>query len=458
MTEAFKSFIAKNNLCTGQQKIMLAVSGGIDSVVMTDLFYKAGYECIILHCNFGLRGEESEGDEAFVRSLAASYELPVYVKKFNTGEYAEENGISIQMAARDLRYKWFDEISDEPANDVIATAHNLNDSVETFLLNLSRGTGIKGLTGIPMVNGKYIRPLLFATRKEIFDYGRDHHISYREDSSNASKKYRRNKIRHDLIPLFEEINPSFIRTMSENIKRFNESHTIYTKEVIKKRNEIFINKGSHIEVDIGAIEALQPRDSWLYELFSEFGFSMDQCLNIEKILNSDSGKQFISPSHRLFRDRKRFFIFKVEKTSFNRYYIDSPESKAALPFSMDIEVMARADLDHFPENKNIACFDLGKINFPLVLRRWQHGDYFFPLGMEQMKKVSDFYIDNKIPLPVKNRIWLLTSGKKIVWIVGLRIDNRFKITEKTTQILKLHLYDQYLHVPDNIDRSKSDLR
>ena len=458
MTEAFKSFIAKNQLCTGQQKILLAVSGGIDSVVMTDLFYKAGYECIILHCNFGLRGEESEGDEAFVRSLSASYELPVYVKRFNTGEYADENGISIQMAARELRYKWFDELSDESGNDVIATAHNLNDSVETVLLNLSRGTGIKGLTGIPMVNEKYIRPLLFATRKEILDYGRDHHLQYREDSSNASKKYHRNKVRHDLIPLFQEINPSFIRTMSENIRRFNESHTIYRKEVLKKREDVFIDKGTHIEVDIAAVEALQPRGSWLYELFSEFGFSMDQCLNIEKILKSDSGKQFISPSHRLFRDREKFLVFKVEKTSFERYYIDSPESKAALPFSMDIEVMDREDLDHFPESENIACFDLDKINFPLVLRKWQHGDYFFPLGMEQMKKVSDFYIDNKIPLPVKNRIWLLTSGKNIVWIVGLRIDNRFKITEKTTQILKLHLYDLDLHARDNLDSSKSPLQ
>jgi tRNA(Ile)-lysidine synthase len=458
MTEAFKSFIAKNHLCSDEQKILLAVSGGIDSVVMTDLFCNAGFECIILHCNFGLRGEESEGDEAFVRSLSASYELPVYVKKFKTGEYAEEKGISIQMAARELRYQWFDEISNEPGNNVIATAHNLNDSIETVLLNMSRGTGIKGLTGIPIVNEKYIRPLLFATRMEITDYARKNHLQYREDSSNASKKYRRNKVRHDLIPLFEEINPSFIRTMSENIRRFKESHTIYKKEVEKIRNDIFINRGTHIEVDIVSVAALQPRGSWLYELFSEFGFSMEQCRNIEKILNADSGKQFISPSHRLFRDREKFLIFEVEKTSFERYYIDSPDSKAALPFSMDIEVMTRADLDSFPESKDIACFDLDKLNFPLVLRRWQHGDYFFPLGMEQMKKVSDFYIDNKIPLPVKNRIWILTSGKKIVWIVGLRIDNRFKITEKTTHILKLHLYDRYLQASENWDLDKYRLQ
>ncbi|MEX0981687.1 MAG: tRNA lysidine(34) synthetase TilS [Bacteroidales bacterium] len=442
MTGRFKLFIDQHGLCTDQQRIMLAVSGGIDSVVMTDLFCTNGYNCSVLHCNFGLRGEESEGDEAYVRSLAARYDLPVYVKKFKSKEYAEENGISIQMAARELRYRWFDDISQELNVKVIATAHNLNDSVETVLLNLCRGTGIKGLTGIPPVNGKYIRPLLFATRKEILGYGRIHHLQYREDSSNASKKYHRNKLRHDIIPVFEGINPSFIRTMGENIGRFSESHAIYSEQVLKKRNEICIKKENHIEVNIRAIKELRPIGSWLYELFSEFEFSTEQCLNIENILDSESGKQFISPTHRLFRDREKFLICKIEDTAFERYYIDSPESEAALPFSMDIEVLDRSSLESFPDSENIACLDLEKLNFPLILRRWQHGDYFFPLGMEQMKKVSDFYIDNKIPVPLKKTTWLLTSGKKIVWIVGLRIDNRFKITETTQKILRLHYYDQ----------------
>ncbi len=442
MTERFKLFIEQHDLCTDQQRIMLAVSGGIDSVVMTDLFCTNGYNCIILHCNFELRGEESEGDEAYVRSLAAHYDLPIYVKRFKTDDYAEENGISIQMAARELRYKWFEDISQELNEKVIATAHNLNDSVETVLLNLCRGTGIKGLTGIPLVNGKYIRPLLFATRKEILNYGRIHQLQYREDSSNASTKYQRNKLRHDIIPVFEEINPSFIRTMRENIDRFSESHTIYREQVLKIRNEIFIKKENHIEVDLKVLKALHPIGSWLYELFSEFGFSTDQCRNIENIIDSDSGKQFISPTHRLFRDREKFLIFKIEDNTFERYYIDSPESEAALPFSMDIEVVDRLRLKSIPDSENIACLDLEKLNFPLILRRWQHGDYFFPLGMEQMKKVSDFYIDNKIPVPLKKTTWLLTSGKKIVWIVGLRIDNRFKITEATKKILKLHYYGQ----------------
>jgi tRNA(Ile)-lysidine synthase len=441
MIENFRTYIKQNELCNDQQQVILAVSGGVDSVVMTDLFYESGYSCIILHCNFGLRGDESEADEAFVRSIAASYEIPVFVRKFRTEEFAEENGISIQMAARELRYDWFDEMAREYHEDVIATAHNMNDSVETVLLNLCRGTGVKGITGIPVKNGKYIRPLLFASRTDILLYAKEHHIQFREDSSNASKKYQRNKVRHDLIPLFEEINPSFIQTMSENIQRFRESHLIYREQVEKKRNEIFIAKDTHIEVDLEALKGLDPHGSWLYELFSEFGFSIDQCLNIKNILNSNSGKQFISPTYRLFKDRDKLLLYKSEETSFERYYIDSPESKASLPFSMDIEVIDRDDLKAFPDSQNIAFLDLDKLNFPLILRKWQHGDYFFPLGMEQMKKVSDFYIDNKIPLPEKKRTWILTSGNKIVWITGLRIDNRFKITDKTKQILKLHLYE-----------------
>src|SRR6056297_398089 len=242
MTEKFKLFIEQHDLCTDHQRIILAVSGGIDSVVMTDLFCANGYNCIVLHCNFELRGEESEGDEAHVRSMAASYDLPIYVKRFNTQEYAKKNRISIQMAARQLRYNWFNNISQELNVKCIATAHNLNDSVETVLLNLSRSTGIKGLTGIPLVNGKYIRPLLFATRKEILNYGRIHQLQYREDSSNASTKYQRNKLRHDIIPVFEEVNPSFIRTMGENISRFSESHAIYREQILKKQNEIYVKK------------------------------------------------------------------------------------------------------------------------------------------------------------------------------------------------------------------------
>jgi tRNA(Ile)-lysidine synthase len=440
MIKNFKAFISQQNLCSDQQQIMLALSGGVDSVVMTDLFCMSGYSCMVLHCNFGLRGDESEGDESFVRSLAANYELPVFVKRFETEAYAEEKGISVQMAARELRYAWFTEIAGIHHVEVIATAHNINDSVETTLLNMSRGTGIRGLTGIPVKNGMFIRPMLFATRSEIMDYSRLHQLKFREDSSNSSTKYQRNKVRHDLIPLFEEINPSFIRTMSENIKRFEDAHVIYRERVAQERERLFTDRGTHVEVDLRGLRQLRPLGSWLYELFNEYGFSMDQCLSIEKILDSPSGKQFISPVYRLFKDRDKLLLFKSADRSFERYYIDSPDSTASLPFAMDIEVMDRNGLNDFPENENIALIDMDRLSFPLMLRKWQHGDYFFPLGMEQMKKVSDFFIDNKVPVPVKRNTWLLTSGKQIVWIVGLRIDHRFRITDSTLRVLKLHFY------------------
>lgn len=441
MIERFKAFIRDKELCTDFQPVMLAVSGGIDSVVMTDLFFEAGYSCMILHCNFSLRGEESDADEAFVRSLAAKYEMPVFVKRFSTEDYAEEHGVSIQMAARELRYQWFREISEKQEVNCIATAHNLNDSVETVLLNLNRGTGIKGLSGIPAINGRFIRPLLFATRKEIEEYSKAAHLNFREDSSNVSRKYQRNKIRHDLIPLFEDLNPSFITTMSENIRRFEEGYEIYQGVILKKRAELFINNGSCIEINLEELSKLKPLSTWLFEFFSEYGFTMDQCRNIGNFLDSNSGKQFIAPGYRLFKDRERLLLYKAEDPGFQRYYIDSPESSATLPFSMDMEVIDRDLLESLPGSPRIAALDLDQLHFPLIIRKWQHGDYFFPLGMEQMKKISDFFIDTKVPVPEKKRTWILSSGKNIAWIMGHRIDHRFRITEKTRKVLRLELYD-----------------
>jgi len=440
MINRFKEFILSNQLCNIDGQVLLAVSGGIDSVVMTDLFCTSGYDCILLHCNFELRGEESDGDEAFVRSLAARYEIPVFVKHFDTAGFAEDNGISIQMAARELRYEWFNTVYHQQQADQIATAHNLNDSVETVFLNLSRATGIKGLTGIPVQNRHYIRPLLFATREEIENYARLHHLQYREDSSNKSRRYQRNMIRHDVFPLFESINPGFIRTMGENISRFSDAHNIYRKKVDEIRDVLFTEREGYIEIDLGELRKLSPQGSWLYELFSDYGYSMDQCLNIAKILDSESGKQFVSPSHRLYKDREKLLLFKASEPEFQRYYIDSPESHATLPFAMDMEVLDRKQIGEYGNHEHIAYLDMEELKFPLMLRKWQHGDYFYPLGMDQMKKVSDFFIDNKIPVPIKNNTWLLTSGSKIVWITGLRIDHRFRIKPGTKKVLKLEIY------------------
>lgn len=441
MINTFTSFIKKNQLCDSNKIIMLAVSGGIDSVVMCDLFYHSGYSCTILHCNFKLRGNESDGDETFVRSLADKYNYPIYVKHFETEEYAEENGISIQMAARDLRYNWFNEISDEHNIDIIATAHNMNDNTETFLINLSRGTGIQGLTGIPVKNGKYIRPLLFASRPDIIAYA-ESKLQHREDSSNATTKYHRNKIRHQIIPILEELNPTFIQTMHDNMLRLSESNDIYKKHIQKTKNELFIHDDKCINIDLEALKELSPRSTWMHELFSTYGFSSDQCRNIEKFLDAKTGKQFISTSHRLYKDRGKLLLYKAQENSFERYYIDSAKSAASLPIPMDIEEISRDEIEGYSSSTNIAYLDFNKLSFPLIIRKWQHGDYFYPLGMEQMKKISDFFIDNKVPVPEKNRTWILTSGKHIVWIMGYRIDNRYKISDDTRKVLKIRIYKE----------------
>lgn len=442
MVQKFQRYIEEYKLCDPGQELMLAVSGGVDSVVMTDLFYSSGYSCSILHCNFGLRGSESDGDEAFVRSLASSYDMPVFVQSFETEDYAEEEGISIQMAARKLRYDWFDEISDNHDIRLIATAHNMNDSIETVLINLSRGTGLKGLTGIPCKNEKFIRPMLKLSRKEILDYAREKSLQYREDSSNASKKYHRNRIRHDVIPALEEVNPSFIKTMYENISRISEGYEIFRESINTARSSLFIQKADHMEIDIASLKVLSPLSTWLYELFSAYNFSKDQCLGIEMILHSDSGKHCVSTTHQLYKDRDKLLLFELEEKSFERYYIDSPGSRASLPFAMDIDLVDIENAGDFPNSQLSAFLDHGQLTFPLTIRKWQHGDYFYPLGMEQMKKLSDFFIDTKVPVPVKNKTWILASGKNIVWIMGLRIDNRYKLTSKTKQVLKLCMYDE----------------
>lgn len=441
MWEKLLSFSKQNELFQKSDSILLAVSGGVDSVVMTDLFVRGGISAAILHCNFQLRGNESELDEAFVRSLADSYNIPIFVQRFDTEIHANENGISVQMAARELRYKWFDEMRDYLQYDHIATAHNKNDAVETFFINLGRGTGIKGITGIPVKNNHYIRPLLFLSRKDIYSYARVKGLAYREDSSNASKKYQRNKIRHDIIPAFEELNPSFVDTMEDNIHRFSDIASIYKSHINSVRKQLFSKQNHNLVISISDIKKLSPIKTWLYELFHPFNFTKDQCSSIAKILDAPSGKVFISTTHKLYKDRDAFYIVENnDNTNFERYYIDSTEKNFQLPFAAEMEILETFRNEDINNNK-IAFLDMDTLHFPLTVRKWMHGDYFYPLGMDHIKKVSDFFIDNKIPVPVKKNTWILASGKNIVWIIGLRIDNRYKVTDHTKKVLKLKIYD-----------------
>lgn len=437
MLEAFKANLEEYKLCNFGDRILLAVSGGIDSVAMTHLFKEAGFSCAIAHCNFQLRGENSDSDENFVRSLGASLEMDVLVKRFNVGSVTQEKGISVQMAARELRYTWFKELLSEHSYDFLATAHNMNDSVESFFLNLSRGTGIRGLQGIPTSNGNVIRPLQFATRKTIVTFCNQNQYEFRMDGSNLETKYSRNKIRHDVIPVMEQINPRFIETMSLNMKRLSEIQGILNNLIETTRNELFIETSNHITIEVKKLLPLHPRKTWFYELFSPYGFTRSQCEGIEKIIDSNPGKRSISTSHQLFKDREQLILMELTHKGYDRYYLDSPENISPLPFPMDIEVIDRHALKKIPTDRMVAAIDFDEIQFPLTIRHWTHGDYFYPLGMNQIKKLSDFFVDTKVPVPEKEHAWILACGKKIVWIMGHRIDQRFRITDKTKRIMLL---------------------
>ncbi len=440
MLDQLKAYMQEQNLCKEGERILLAVSGGVDSVAMSHLFYKADFTCAIAHCNFQLRGAESDADEEFVRTLAARMDMPVYVKSFDVEREVREQGISVQMAARELRYTWFEELAEQHGYDCIATAHNLNDSVETFFLNLARGTGIRGLTGIPSKNGRIIRPILFASRKQIEAFASKKGLSFREDASNRDIKYQRNKIRHDVIPNLEQINPGFIETMAANIKRLSEISTVVEQATEQVRGEVFERKKEGILVNIKKLKELTPFRTWLHELFSPYGFTKAQCEGIAQILDSDPGRQSISPTHQLYKDRDNLILVESKPETFERYYLDTPEKLSSLPFSMDVEVLGRGELDAIPRDAFTACLDYDEIQFPLTIRHWLHGDYFFPLGMDQIKKLSDFFVDEKVSVPEKDRTWILATGRKIVWIMGYRIDNRFRITNQTKRVLILRLH------------------
>lgn len=439
MIEQFVAYLEEHELAGFGDRVLLAVSGGIDSVVMAHLFAETDFNCAIAHCNFQLRGEESEADESFVKTLAAQLEMPVYVERFDVEGEMKAKGISLQMAARDLRYEWFSSLARDHGYNVVATAHNLNDSIETFFLNLARGTGIRGLTGIPRQNDNVIRPLLFASRKDIESFASSENVTFREDRSNRETKYQRNKIRHDVIPSMENINPAFTDTMASNMERLLELKAMHEEHVDKVREELFQRSSGEIRVDTDQLIKLSPAGTWLYELFAPFGFTRPQCLDLESFLHAETGKRFISPTHQLFKDRDQLLLTESRFDSFERYYLDSPEKHSHLPFSMDVEVIDREKLENIPREKNIACLDYDEISFPLTIRHWKHGDYFFPLGMNQIKKLSDFFVDEKVPVPQKERMWILASGKKIVWIMGQRIDNRFKIKDTSSKVLLLRL-------------------
>ena len=445
MLGSLKSYIYANDLLRRGDRLIVTVSGGIDSVVLFDLLLKLGYSCSIAHCNFHLRDQESDGDEQFVRAIAEKNGVAVFVKNFNTSDYSENNKMSVQMAARELRYDWFEELRHEQGYDWIITAHNKNDVIETFLLNLTRGTGIVGLTGIKNKSGRLIRPLLFASREEIKKYALANNLDWREDSSNASAKYSRNKIRHNILPLFEEINPRFTETMTENIRKIRESEEIYLNAIREKRDKYLFREPTFSWISVNELIKLQPIDTWAFELLRDFGFTQGVVNDIVKSLDSPPGRQFFSSTHRLVKDRERLLIHPIRDENIRRYYIEDPYREIWEPLHLDMDVIPNSVGFTIASSPDIAFLDMDRLEFPLLLRKWEAGDYFRPLGMNNMKKLSDFFIDQKLSLPEKENFWILQSGNEIAWIIGLRIDDHFKIRPDTRKILKItkssHLTD-----------------
>lgn len=439
MLNEFKKFIAENDLIKPGDRILLAVSGGIDSMVMTHLFLRLGNETGIAHCNFSLRANESDKDEEMVRKYAAEHNIPFYSIRFETKAFAKKNGLSVQMAARELRYAWFEEIRKENGYDTIAVAHNLNDNIETLIINLTRGTGITGLTGMRPAINRIIRPLLFATRQDITDYCNQHRIIFREDKSNTDTKYTRNKIRHLVIPVLKEINPSIETTLNETAERFTGINEIVSEYISGLRERISEQKRELITFNISLLKAHLHNKAVLFELFKPYNINNVQLSDLIKVIDGKTGGQIFTDSHRIIKNRKEIIVSHEDTGNETFYCIKNIPGFRKVPGIDSAGYVNITDKFEIPSDPFIACIDSEKVSFPLIIRKWKAGDHFYPLGMKQKKKLSDYFIDNKYSRLDKENILILESEGKIVWIIGDRIDNRFRITRSTKKALQLRV-------------------
>jgi len=437
MLDKFQSFIREKELISSKSSVLLAISGGVDSMVMEHLFHNSPYNYAIAHCNFNLRGKESDGDEQFVRSLAKHRNIEFHTCKFETETYAKEKGISVQMAARELRFNWFEELANAHSYRNITIASHKSDELETILINITRGTGIAGLHGISPKKGKIIRPLLFAGKNEILDFAKNKNIQYREDSSNTSSKYVRNRIRNEVIPILKEINPSIEENTSKNISNIRAVETIYRTAIKDKWDEIASKTTSGFKIKIDQLLELSSIETWLYEWLRPFGFNSSHISDLVKTLIGQPGKRFCSATHQLVKDREHIILSPLSQLD-NTVSIEANMRELAEPVKIKAETL-KANGFSIPTELDTACIDKELLQFPLTLRNWKEGDYFHPLGMKGRKKLSDFLIDEKISLTEKDRTFVITSAKEVVWVVGHRLDERYKVTESTKHIYKMQL-------------------
>jgi tRNA(Ile)-lysidine synthase len=437
MFEEFISYIRKNNLFKSQDRLLLAVSGGIDSMVMSHLFIKLGTNIGIAHCNFCLRNKESDMDEDLVRDFASENKIPFYSIRFKTKEHARKKGISVQMAARELRFEWFEKVRIENNFDFVVVAHNLDDKIETMLINLTRGTGLTGLTGMKPLSNRIIRPLLFATRKKIEEYCSDNHITFREDKSNAETRYTRNKIRHLIIPVLKEINPSVKETLNETAERLSGIDEILSGYIDDIRLKISITRSAETVFNVEKLKSYQKNKALLFELFSPYGVAGSATGDLLRLISGGTGKQIFSKTHSILKNRNELIVSPLVPRSQEYYIINHVEDLLTVPGIKSAGIKNTGPGYKIPRKKSVASIDSDKIRFPLIIRGWKAGDFFYPLGMNQKKKLSDYFIDRKYSLVKKGNTRVLEYEGKIVWIIGERLDERFKITESTSIILKI---------------------
>jgi len=452
----------KNNLSIffpANSHFILAVSGGVDSVVLVDLFAKSKLDFSIAHCNFNLRGEESIRDENFVKSLAAKYSKDILVKHFDTKKYVTENKVSTQVAARELRYNWFKELqtSNFKLQNYLVTAHHCNDNIETVLINFFRGTGIDGLTGIAAYDlvRKIARPLLPFKKNNLSEYASANSLSFVEDSSNASDKYTRNNFRNQVIPLVATHFPQVEENVLSNISKMNEVQMLYSQAVEKHKKNLVEKKDSEFHIPILKLKKIQPQYTILWEIIKGFSFTSNQVNEIIKLLDAHNGSYVQSATHRIINNRNWLIITPLKEEISQNIIFEKNTKKVifergnisvcCLPFTVEQQNILEQKNDNKQAIKNekreaineTATLDIDKIEFPLLLRKWKQGDYFYPLGMDKKQKLSKFFINQKLSIIDKENVWVIESNKKIIWIVGYRIDNRFKITNSTKQLLQL---------------------
>ncbi len=443
LLKSFEKYVERHELFSHDDKILLAVSGGVDSMVMLSVFVRLHYNIGVAHCNFHLRGEESDGDTEMVLNECERLGIPCHIQHFDTEAEMERTGDSMEMAARRLRYEWFNELCRNEGYKVIAVAHHTNDSIETFFINLLRGTGLRGLTGINRQYGKVVRPLLYASRKDILEYAKQNHIPYREDSSNLSKKYLRNKIRLGLLPMLQEINPRFTALMRGNIYRLNDAQR-FIDIAIDRIREVALHSENGIDtIDISAIDSGYPRDFIIYELLnSSYGFKGDVVEELNKALKrGTTDRRFYSRDYVAYLDRGNIMITPIEEEDDCEVLVEREDIRSYCGNA--VLYYEHTNIDNVNEYRlpsDVALIDEEKLQYPLRLRRWREGDSFIPFGMAGRKKVGDYLTDQKVPIVERKRQFVLLSGEDIVWVVGRRSDERFRVNNKTENILKITKY------------------